>query len=85
MIKSLGRNTRRNFQILHNGVTYELGCVIPSMAHKRAHHIVRDYLKAEWLRTGRNADTTANILADGQNIGSVYGFFKNRSVKLIHQ
>lgn len=78
------RNTKRNFQIAHNGTIYEMGLVIPSVAMKRAHIIVRDFLTAEWLRTCKNLETTARIMADGLQVGSVYGFHKDRAIRIIH-
>lgn len=77
--------TRRNLQITHNGVIYDMGQCIPSVAMKRAHHIVRDFLVAEWSRTCKNLETTAIVTADGSQVGSVYGFHRNRAIRIIHQ
>ena len=79
------RNTKRNFQIAHNGIIYDMGQVIPSVAMKRAHHIVRDFLTAEWLRTCKNLETTATVMADGSQVGSVYGFHRDRAIRIFHQ
>ena len=76
--------TKRKFQVVHNGTVCEMGLVIPSVAMKRAHHIVRDFLMAEWLRTCKNLETTALIMADGLQVGSVYGFHKNKAIRIIH-
>ena len=79
------RNTKRNFQIIHNGTIYDMGRVIPSAAMKRAHIIVRNFLMAEWQRTCKNVETTARVVADGSQVGSVYGFHKDMTIRIIHQ
>lgn len=79
-----GSRTKRNYQIDHNGETYDLGVMILNSAIRRAHVIVRDFLREEWQRTNMNADTTAYIKADGQSLASIYGFHKNMAIHIIH-
>lgn len=79
------RKTKRRFQIAHNGTIYDMGQVIPSVAVKKAHLIVRDFLMTEWRRTNMNLETSASIMADGSQVASVYGFHKGMTIRIIHQ
>ena len=76
--------TRRHYTICHNGITYDMGENVLTPIMKKAHHMVRNYLMNQWLHTRRNVETTALIMADGTQVGSIYGYHRDRNIHIIH-
>lgn len=76
--------TKRYYKIVHNSTSYDMDLSIGSMAVKKAHIMVRDFLKKDWQRTGKNTETTASILADDKIVATIYGFRKNNKIHIVH-
>lgn len=72
-----------DFQIQHNGITYNIGEMNSFNAMKKAHQFVRRWVMKEWMRTHKNNDTTAVLMANGLQYASVYGCHKNRAVQSV--
>lgn len=83
--KAISQRQKCHFEVEHNGITYKLGEIIPGQAMKKAHHMVRNYIMNQWRETRRNVETTALVMADGVQVGSVYGFHRDRDIRIIHQ
>lgn len=79
------RIKRRNFQIRHKSQIVNLDRVLPLVALKKAHHIVRDFIRAEWAKSGQHTETSAYIFADGEYFGKIQGFHRDRNIQIIHK
>ena len=83
MTQTITPRQKCQFQIEHNGIIYTLGEMNSFHAMKQAHQFVRRWVMKEWLRTRMNNDTTAVLLANGQQFASVYGCHQNRAINSI--
>lgn len=77
--------TKRHYTLEHNGIVYDMGMNIASPIIKKAHIMVRRYLLNQWRRTRCNAETSVIVMADGNKIGRVYGYHRDRNIHIIHQ
>ena len=78
--KTYTYRTKGSFAIEHNGITYNLGEMIPGSAMKKAHLFVRKFVQREWLRLRIPSETTATVIVDGEFFCSVMAQYKNSSV-----
>ncbi len=76
--------TRRNVDIKIGCETHNLGMMLPSVAVKKAHVIVRDRIRARYYDCGRNIEVTANVMIGGSIYASIWGFKQNNAIKIVH-
>ena len=77
-------NTRRNVDIKIGCETHNLGMMLPSTAVKKAHVMVRDWVRARYYNCGWNTEVTANVMIGGCVYASIWGFKQNNAIKIVH-
>lgn len=76
--------TRRNVDIVIGRETHNLGMMLPSVAVKKAHVLVRDRIRAGYYNCGSKLEVEANVMIGGCIYASIWGFKQNNAIKVVH-
>ncbi len=80
--KTITGRKKADLTIRFNGQDINLGQVLLSTAQKKAHHMIRDFLKKEW----RQNEAVAKIETENVCVSEIYGFRKcsRAAINIIH-
>lgn len=76
--------THRNVDIKIGREIHKLGMILPSMAVKKAHVMVRDRIRAIYYCRQGHTEVTANVMIGGSIFASIWGFKQNNTIKIVH-
>ena len=76
--------TRRNVDIKIGREIHKLGMMLPSMAVKKAHIMVRDIIRKKYYYSGSELEVNAQIIVGGNIYATVCGFKRNNAIQMIH-
>ena len=67
------------------GDCHPLGQVLPSVAMRKAHTMLRESMRQSYYSGGRSRrEYEARVIADGEDIGGVTGFYRNNTIQIVH-